>query len=259
MMFDYKSNVTPVYTSFISAKVAKMSAPKSHVFVEACMVPMTGGLSTMGVYVPVAAMTVVQEAALVVANESSTTRGKSEDEMTAAELQAEEDGLLRWAERVRQKKLAKLALEQAQAEQLRTEQVQAVAEPVDDDSETEYEDLDGEEPSVEVLLKRERVARDAAARRLRADKRFEALPNGTNLRNRQELSDKTLNYKMCTKVAGSRKCKSGDTTTTLNAFAVQHRTELQAAGKLNRKNLNNTALLTFEYFTQGRWRALNHK
>ncbi len=243
-----------------------MTMTTSHVFVECCMVPMTGGLSTMGVYVPVAAMTVVQGSApaLESANESSTTRGKSEDEMTAAELQAEEDGLMRWVERVRQKKLAKLAeeqsqAEQSQAEQSQAEQSQAEVEPVDDDSETEYEDLDGEEPSVKVMLTRDHQNRLALQRRLRAEKRLDALPTGTKLRNRQELSDKTLNFKECTKAAGSRKCKFGDALTTLNAFAVQHRTELQAAGKLNRKNLNNTALLTFEYYTQRRWRALNHK
>lgn len=239
----------------------------SHVFVEGCIVPMVGGLSgPMSVYVPKAALTVQQ--VFDYSREHSTVRGKSEDEMTAAELQAEEDGLLRWAERVRQKKLAKLALEQVRTEQVRTEQVRAEqvraereqeqvrVEEVQEVDETDADDDLHMDETLEQMIARkaeearkEKANKLSNARRERAAKQFDGLILGARLRNRQELNDGTTDYLECKKAAGRRMCEFNGRLMSLRSFTIEHRTTLKAGGKIHR-DVKGDPLDTIENFRE---------
>jgi len=237
-----------------------MSMTMSHVFVEGCIVPMDGGLSApMSVYVPKAALTVVQMvgSADVLSNEHGVVAERAD--LTLEERKKQRERLLKWVELETRKIAVMETAELVRTEQMRTEQVrteQVEEQTQDDDSEAD--DDSHVETLEEATARRKEEDRKAAAnkrsnaKRERAAKCFDALPLGARLRNRQELNGGVKDYLDCKKAANQgerRMCEYDGRLLSLRAFAIMHREALKTAGKINR-DIKGDPLDTMECFRQ---------
>ena len=237
----------------------------SHVFVEGCIVPMAGGLSgPMSVYVPKAALTVVQEVATTSVASLTNAHGVAADreDLTLEERKAQRERLQKWVEAEDRKiaameQVQQVRTERAVQERVEQEQVRVEMEQQADESETEDadDDLHMDETLEQMIARKAEEARKekanklSNARRERAAVRFDGLVLGTRLRNRQELNDGTTDYLECKKAAGRRMCEFNGQMMSLNKFVVMHRTGLKTDGKTNR-DVKGDALLTMENFRE---------
>jgi hypothetical protein len=226
---------------------------ETHIKVDGCLVLTPSGLTAITSFVPKA-----QLPAQMFANVPGACH---RTDSTLEELQALRGRLMQWVESV-DMRIAAFAVQHPAAAVAEAEQPAAASAAEPSSAEEQPVAESPEELTLEQMaarLKKEREAAATAARRKLRIERFNGLPIGTPLRNRQKISASETDLRDCTKAAGPGwNCTYNGAVMQLKVFANKHRQDLKDANRISRA-VAGDPLQSLMYFHQGNgWRLLAH-